>query len=82
MDPCLSKILEGRQKLPKDKELEIIQAKVRDVMGPLGRSWSVIEEVKKAMKPKKFLSKTFFTLLKRRYICWVKQIVKLSTTDD
>lgn len=38
MDPCLSKILEGRQKLPKDKELEIIQAKVRDVMNGTFRS--------------------------------------------
>ena len=37
----------GRQELKNYKELEMIQTKVRDVMGPLGRLWSVMEEVKK-----------------------------------
>ena len=56
MDSCLLKVLEGRQELTNEKELEIIQTKVRDVLGPLGRLWSVMEEVKKAAR--KFQSKT------------------------
>ena len=56
MDSCFLKVLEGRQELTNEKELEIIQTKVRDVLGPLGRLWSVMEEVKKAAR--KFQSKT------------------------
>ena len=69
MDSCLLEVLEGRQELTNEKELEIIQTKVRDVLGPLGRLWSVMEEVKKAAR--KIQSNTSSNWPKRSYFCCV-----------
>lgn len=44
LDPSLTKILEGKQETLADKDLETLQSKIRDVMGPLSRIWTIMDE--------------------------------------
>ena len=43
LDHSLAKIIEGRQETLPDKDLETVQSKIRDVLGPICRLWTITE---------------------------------------
>ena len=44
LDYSLAKIEEGRQETLADKDLETVQSKIRDIVGPICRLWTIIEK--------------------------------------
>ena len=44
LDHSLAKVVEGRQETLADKDLETVQSKIRDVLGPICRLWTIIEK--------------------------------------
>ena len=44
LDHPTAKVVEGRQETLADKDLETVQSKMRDVLGPICRLWTIIEK--------------------------------------
>ena len=44
LDHFLVKVVEGKQETLTDKDLETVQSKIRDVLGPICRLWTIIEK--------------------------------------
>ena len=44
LDDSLAKIVEGRQEILTGKDLETVHTKIRDVLGPMCRLWTIIEK--------------------------------------
>ena len=44
LDHSLVKVMEGRQEILVDKDLETVQSKIRDVLGLICRLWTIIEK--------------------------------------
>ena len=44
LDHSLGKVVEGRQETLADKDLETVQSKIRDALGPICRLWKIIEK--------------------------------------
>ena len=44
LDHFLSKVVEGKQETLTDKDLETVQSKIRDLLGPICRLWTIIEK--------------------------------------
>ena len=44
LDNSLAKVVEGRQETLDDKDLETVQLKIRDILGPICRLWTITEK--------------------------------------
>ena len=44
LDHFLAKVVEGKQETLTDKDLETVQSKIRDLLGPICRLWTIIEK--------------------------------------
>ena len=44
LDHSFAKVVEGRKETLADKDLETVQSKIRDVLGPICGLWTIIEK--------------------------------------